>query len=461
MQRSTKLRWGLGLGAGVLVAGALAGKAVLDHAQATAQGYLFGYPLVLMEVTQRYMIEANNVPLNRMHHMRQFPDASFRSVVSPNADTLYSTASLDLSSEPVVMHIPDMQGRYYMMPIMDAWTNVYASPGSRTYPDGPRDYLIAGPGWKGEVPPGMALLQSPTNLAWMIGRITSSGPSDYAEVHAQQDGMSITPLSAWLGTSAPKQAAASWQPPAIDKRAPDQQLPKWSSTEFFTTVCNLMRANPPRSADAPALQQLRDAGLLTDTCTLDQSPLQQLGTWIGYRKVIAALNDTDNLIGKMPSYNGWRVPYDIGEYGTDYPRRAMVAKFGLGANLNEDAIYPSLRRDTEERPLSGEYRYVLHFDKAQLPAVKGFWSLTLYDQNQFFVANPINRFAIGDRDRLHYNADGSLDLYIQADAPTQPEQMANWLPAPKENFNIILRLYWPEQAILDKSWQPPAIKRLD
>ncbi|PRA73067.1 hypothetical protein CQ065_01185 [Pseudomonas sp. MYb187] len=462
MPTMAKVYWGLGLATATLVTAGLVGKSVVEQAKATADAYLFGYPLVLMDLTRRYHVQSSGVELNHLRHLRSFPDASFRSVVSPNADTLYSMAHLDLSSEPQVLSIPDMRGHYYMTPILDAWTNVFTSPGTRTTGEQPRDYLIVGPNWNGQTPGNLNVLRSPTNMAWMIGRIESRGPTDYSEINALQDRMTLQPLSTWQGNDVPKVAAAAVSnTPVKPRQAPDQQLATWTAESFFTTFCQLLGNNPARPDDTPALQKMREAGLLNADCRLQQSALQRLGSWMGFRKVVAALNDSEHLLDSLPTHNGWRIPYGIGEYASDYRRRAMVAKFGLGANTNEDAIYPTLRRDGAGQILSGAHRYVLHFDKQQLPPVKGFWSLTLYDQAQFFFANPLDRFAIGDRNALHYNPDGSLDLYIQAQAPTAKEQLTNWLPAPATNFNLMLRLYWPAQAVLDRSWLPPAIKRLD
>lgn len=456
----TKLRWGLGLGAGILLAAGLAGKSVLDQARTTADAYLFGYPLVLMELTKQHQrTQGLNAPNDFSHHLR-FPDHTFNSVVAPNADTLYSSGRLDLRGGPVVLSIPQTGGHYYMMPMLDAWTNVFASPGTRTIGEGAKTYLIAGPGWSGQAPDGMELIQAPTQMAWIIARIKSSGAKDYAEVNALQRKFKLIPLSHWQGKPSQAAAIAMVELPPLDTQvAPDQQIAGWSAETFFSTLCRLLPDNPPRNEDAPMLERLESAGLLNSGCTLTQSPLQRLGRALGYRKVLATLQESDKLLAELPRFNGWRIAYSLGEYGTRYGLRALVAKIGLGANGPEDSLYPSLRQDSEGRPLTGEQRYVLHFAEEQLPPVKGFWSLTLYNQSMRFVDNPINRYAIGDRDDLHYNPDGSLDLYIQHPQPTQPQQRTNWLPAPQGPFNLMLRLYWPKPEVLNQSWLPPQIRR--
>ncbi|MNN21800.1 hypothetical protein D3C81_1351350 [compost metagenome] len=250
------------------------------------------------------------------------------------------------------------------------------------------------------------------------------------------------------------------QLPRLDtKLPPDAQLATWSQDEFFSTLCRLLPDNPPRAADAGQLDNLRRTGLLGDGCQSGQSAWQRLGSSIGMKQVLAVLADKKGLMDKLPSYNGWRIGYDLGEFAARYNQRAVVAKIGLGANTADDAIYPNTFEDRTGQRLNGEHRYVIHFDKAELPPVKAFWSLTLYNSKQFLAANPLNRYALGDRDDLHYNADGSLDLYIQQDQPERPEQRSNWLPAPEGEFSLFLRLYWPKASVLDKKWLPPMVER--
>lgn len=457
--KSSKLRWALSLGAGLAIAIGLAGKSLYDQASATAEAYVYGYPLVIMELTKQHQVASGTSKLNGLTHHQRFPDAHFNGVVSPNVDTLYSIGHLDLRAEPVVLSIPSTVGQYYMLPILDAWTNVVASPGTRTIGDGAKTYLIAGPTWKGEVPAGMELLRLPTQLGWMIGRFKSSGPKDYAQVNAIQSKVRLQPLSAWQGRPQAHDLPDLTLHHVDPQVAPDKQLGTWSQDEFFATLCRLLPDNPPRAADTEQLANLRDSGLLSDDCTDRQSAWQRLGSRIGYQKVLAVLADKKGLMDKLAKHNGWRIGYDLGEYAERYGQRAVVAKVGLGANLAKDAIYPNTFEDGSGQRLTGEHRYVLHFAKAELPPVKAFWSLTLYDDRQLLSDNPLNRYALGDRDDLHFNPDGSLDLYIQRDQPEKPEQRANWLPAPQGDFSLFLRLYWPEAKVLDKSWVPPQVER--
>jgi len=342
MRRVSRRRWALAL-ASTVALGGLAAYRVTEQARETAQAYLFAYPLVLMELTKQHQQLMGTTSINGFRHSRRFPDASFNSVVSPNVDTLYSIVHFDLRHEPVVMSIPDTTGHYYMMPIMDAWTNVVSSPGTRTIGSAAQDFLVAGPTWQGEVPAGMQLIRIPTQLAWMIGRIKSRGPADYSEVHALQNRFRLMPLSVWQGRQSDTTPTRMAELPPLERgKGPDRQLSGWSREAFFTAFCTLLRDNPARAKDAPMLERIRAAGLLDDDCDLQHSPLQWLGSALGYRRMVALLEDRQSLMGKGKTYNGWRIGYELGEYGTRYQQRALVAKIGLGANEPDDAIYPNL-----------------------------------------------------------------------------------------------------------------------
>lgn len=447
---------------GVIAGAAWAGNTVVHQARETAQAYLYAYPLVLMELTKQHQNATGNSAVNHMQHNSTFPDADFRAVVSPNIDTLYSMSHFDLKREPVVMSIPQTDGLYYMMQVMDAWTNVVISPGTRTLDGAAQKYLIASRDWQGEVPAGLELVRVPTNLAWLLGRFRADDPDDLGPVNALRDQFSVMPLSESLSGNEPP-TPAMFSLPKLDtgvNAAADRQLTTWTRGEFFTTFCQLLAENPGTDADAPMLERIRDTGLLTDNCQPQQSWLLALGSDIGYRKVMDVIDHVNDLVAERPTYNGWRIAYDLGRYGTEYEKRAVIAKLGLGANLPEDAIYPSVRADSDKQLLNGNRRYRLHFPADALPPVRAFWSLTLYNDQQFLSDNPLNRYALGSRDNLQYNPDGSLDLFIQHQAPTDTVQKTNWLPAPAGGFNLFLRLYWPKQPALNQSWLPPIIEVL-
>lgn len=427
------------------------------------EAYVFGYPLVLMDITRQVFTNVskpgeNAAPVNQFGHKRMFPDPTMTAVVSPNADTLYSFAFLDLSRGPIVLSVPEMDGRYYLMQMMDAWTNVFAAPGTRTTGTSKGYFAITGPGWKGQLPKEVKELKSPTNMVWIIGRTQTNGKSDYAAVNTIQDQYKLTPLNSFgKHYTPPDDLPVNAQ---IDMKTPPvESIFRLDATAFFTKLNALMKNNSPAPADAGALKRLAPIavgpGLPFSLRRLDPSTANQVASSIAaaQARIIAEAKKTHG-----ESRNGWEFMGDVGHYGTNYLWRAVVAFVGLGANLPEDAIYPRATKDSEGQPLNGSRRYEIRFQKGQLPPVNAFWSITLYNDKQFFVPNPINRYAIGDRDKIEFNDDGSLTIYIQHESPGIDRE-SNWLPAPPEGFNLVMRLYWPKKEITNGSWKPPRIER--
>jgi hypothetical protein len=418
-----------------------------------SEAYLFGYPLVLMELTRQAM--DGGKPVNRFSHKTEFPDHNFRNVVRPNNDTLYSIAWLDLSEEPLVLTVPDTAGRYYVMPLMDAWTNVFATVGKRSYGTGAGEFVIVGPQWQGSTPTDMEVITAPTNMVWIIGRIQTNGRADIANVIALQQHFGLAPLSQFEQGVRPAAAVAS----EASSDDPYQQIQAMSGTEYFQLMSSLMAEQPPTEADAPMLGKLAGLGIsMTGSAPMEQpGPLDAL-------LLNLAKNLTDKGLKKSLEEgreleNGWAVQRDtIGDYGTNYAVRAAVAMIGLGALPPAEASYPNTARDSEGGLLSGDHSYRLHFPAGQTPPVNAFWSLTMYDEDGFLVANPIGRYTLGDRDKLTLNEDGSLDLLVQHDTPTTGQ--SNWLPAPKGRFALTMRLYYPKEAFLSGSWQLPAVERI-
>ncbi|HTN47816.1 MAG TPA: DUF1254 domain-containing protein [Burkholderiaceae bacterium] len=432
--------------------------------EAGAEAVAYGFPVVIMDITCRKLTNvakagAMAAPVNQFANMPTFPDASFKDVVRANVDTLYSSACLDLSKEPLVMSLPDTSGRYYLMPMLDAWTNVFASPGKRTTGTKAGHFAITGPGWSGELPKGVQELKSPTNLVWIIGRVQTNGPKDYAAVHAIQKQFTLAPLSIFDKPYTPPVGTVD---PAFDMKTPPvEQVARMSTSEFFNALARLMRENPPPAADAPVIARLAKLGIVAgekfDISRLDPAVAK------GLEKAVPTALERLRAASKTSGapVNGWRIPpMELGDYGTEYGLRAVVALVGLGANLAADAVYPSVFVDSEDGPLSGANRYVVHFDKGQEPPVQAFWSITMYDPQSFFVANKINRFAVSSWMPFKRNADGSLDLYIQKDSPGKDRE-TNWLPAPDGDFNMTLRMYWPTEkppSVIDSSWKPAGVK---
>jgi hypothetical protein len=250
--------------------------------------------------------------------------------------------------------------------------------------------------------------------------------------------------------------------PNIDMKTPPvEQLEKMNGTTFFNTLASLLKSNPPPPSEASVLAKLAKIGVVPgekfDPGKLDPSVAKGLekSVSVALEKLRTAAKETGTQV------NGWRVPPMIlGNYGTDYGARAVVALIALGANLPGDAVYPTAYVDGDGKPLNGANGYLLHFDKGETPPVNAFWSITMYNADSFFVDNPINRYAISSWMLLKRNKDGSIDIFIQRESPGKDKE-ANWLPAPADNFNLTLRMYWPKDkapSILDGTWKPPAVK---
>ena len=427
------------------------------------EAYIYFYPLVTMDVTREQINHTPGAPanslVNRFVHIRTFPPADFRAVVRPNFDTLYSSAWLDLTKEPMIVSAPDTGGRYYLLPMLDMWTDVFAVPGKRTTGTAAAHFAVVPRGWTGDLPAGVRRIEAPTPYVWIIGRTQTNGPQDYAAVNKVQDGYTITPLSQWGHGPAPAQPPLAL-PLHVTAPAPLELVNGMSPLIYFKRAVELMKMNPPHLTDWSMIARLERIGI-------------EVGRSYEPEKLDPAVQDalkkaaTDGLKAmhaKAPTLarvvNGWQMNTDtVGVYGNYYLKRAIIALVGLGVNPPEDAIYPLIVADADGKPPTGDHNYILHFSKAELPPVDAFWSVTMYDAEGFPVANAINRFALGDRDALKYNADGSLDLYVQHDDPGS-DRTANWLPSPRTGtLGLTMRLYAPKAAVLSGSWAPPPLRR--
>jgi hypothetical protein len=437
----------------------------LEEFWIATDAYIYGYPLVTLEMTRRVITnvarpEGSHAPMGQLIKLREYPNASFRDVTAPNADTLYTTAFVDVGKEPWVLSIPDMKDRYYLVPLLDGWTNVFQVPGKRTTGTGAQTYAITGPGWSGSLPAGVKQYKSSTSLVWILGRIYCTGtPADYAAVHALQDQFKLVPLSSYGKAYAPPAGTVD---PAIDMKTPVRdQVNRMDAVAFFTLLAQLMKANPPAAADAPALARFARIGLVPGR-DFDASKLKADFAGripqIAFDRIMLQFKINKD----VQDINGWTFTTKTGLYGTDYLMRALVTAIGLGANRPQDAVYPTSVKDADDRAYDGANRYVIRFDKGQTPPVQGFWSITMYDSQYFFVANPINRYAISPRQDLKSNPDGSIDIHVQKDSPGVDKE-SNWLPAPAGKFILMLRMYWPNEndpSILNGTWTIPAVRKV-
>jgi hypothetical protein len=422
------------------------------------QAYTFAYPLVLMEMTRRANTQNGSTRLvNHFVHALAFPNERFRQVIRPNADTLYSSTWLDLSQEPMLLHVPDTKGRYYVMQFMDAWTETISSPGKRTTGTGEGWFAVVGPSWKGKLPEDVQRIDCPTSTAWLIGRTQTNGPADYDFVHVIQEGYQLTPLSAYPAGQPPVALSDLAQLQSGNNVPPPVQVARMNTADFFGLFAQLLVKNPPHKEDEPIIRQLARIGIVPGK----PFPVAKLSAEVlravedGAEETAKAI-DTFDRSKLPPGKTGWTLPGRYGRYGTNYQVRALAARYFLGILAAEDAVYLSAVRDSTGNPFQGSNLYSMHFEKGATPPVRAFWSLTMYDDQGYFVANPIQRFAIGDRDALKFNADGSLDIYIQHESPGT-EKESNWLPAPAGSFNLALRMYWPHPSAISGEWTPPAV----
>ena len=431
--------------------------------------YVYLYPLITMDITRKQLTNTDKGfgrgPMNVFHNVPAYPPASDKSVVRTNYDTLYSITYLDLLKEPVVVSVPDTGGRFYILPMLDMWTDVFASAGSRTTGTQAANFLVTPPGWRPDLrdrfidefklSKNTQRIDAPTPYVWIIGRTKTDGPADYEAVRKIQAGFNVTPLSDWGKTPKPVEFKVD---PSVDmKTPPREQVDTMPAGRFFAYAAELMGQQPPHITDQPILAQMKKLGI-------------EPGKPFDFAKVdpnIARALDTAPEAGqklmdwKLPTIarvvNGWSMNTDtMGVYGNYYLKRAIVTRLGLGANLPEDAIYPLNLADEAGKPLDGSNKYTIHFDKGSTPPVNAFWSITMYDPEGNAYPNNLDRQAVSSWMPFVINVDGSLDLYFQNENPGKNKE-ANWLPSPKGGFNLTMRMYSPKAEALTGRWNPPPI----
>ncbi|HTF70169.1 MAG TPA: DUF1254 domain-containing protein [Edaphobacter sp.] len=422
--------------------------------------YIYFYPLMSMDLSRKQFTNGTDDfkgPMNTFVNVPAYPPADFKGVVRSNFDTLYSVSWLDMTKEPLVISAPDTDGRYYLLPMLDMWTDVFASPGWRTTGTKAGNFLVTPPGWKGTVPDGMTRIDAPTPYVWLIGRTKTDGPPDYEAVRKIQAGYKVTLLSEF--GKPPKPVEFKLDPSVDMKTPPKVQVDTMAGGKYFAYAAELLKLHPPHITDEPIIARMKKIGIEVgksfDISKLDPAVQKALE---------GAPQDGQKLMAwKLPTLarvsNGWSMNTDtVGVYGNYYLKRAILSQQGLGANVVEDAIYPLNLADESGKPLDGANKYTITFEKGAAPPVNAFWSITLYDQEGFQVGNVLNRFAVSSWMPFKYNSDGSLDLYFQNESPGK-DMEANWLPAPKGPFNLTMRLYAPKSEALTGKWNPPPVTK--
>ncbi len=432
--------------------------------------YIYGYSLITTEITRVQMSnvpteEELRAPMGKFINVKRYPPADFRGVSAPNADTLYSIAWVDLT-EPQVFSHPDMGDRFYLFEMTDLWMIDFDAPGTRTTGGAKANYLLTGPDWKGQVPNDLKQIPVTTKYMVILGRIYADGSDeDYKKVNALQNQLSLTPLSSWGKEYSYKAPAVNPTPGFSMTDKPQEVINNMDISSYFTLMTKLLgTVAPAQPEDARILARMAKIGLIPgqpfDVSSFPEdirAAIRQAG-----KHAMAKISANQKNMGSIE--NGWTISKGLGIYGTDYLKRATVAAFGWPANREKDAVYSYTFDDNSGVKLNGANRYTLTFTKGGLPPVRGFWSITMYeiDNGWWFVPNALNKFTVSERNSLKYNPDGSLTLYFQNENPGSDKE-ANWLPAPKGDFLLMLRMYWPNEndpSILNNTWKPPVVVKV-
>jgi len=432
--------------------------------------YLWGWPLVyvynqrtaLTKVPEAVLLNGALplAPMNQVVMLTGYIDPAERYIGDPNQDVVYGLGYLSLEAEPVVVQVPDFGDRFWTLPVYDARTDQISELGLQ-YGTKPGFYMIVGPNWKGATPPGIAgVVRSSTDFGIAMPRIfMNDTPEDHAAIQPVLSQILYYPLSQFDG----KMKTKDWgKLPVVHKKG---KPAKYSSTQppwvdpatFFDELPTVMKQIPPMPGEEALYRQI---GSVLDAAAKDPEVMKTLRE--------AAFAADPELIAPMmqwryngqPAGNGWTSPANNGAFGTDYYHRTGAVKADPYDNKRNETMYFYTDNDSQLRQLVGTASYTVTFAKGELPPVKGFWSLTMYDPEHFFAANPLGRYALGTKNKsLKYNSDGSLTIYLGTKSPGKAKE-TNWLPAPSGNFSLWIRAYWPDQAILDGTWKPPVVSRL-
>lgn len=437
-----------------------------DLGKLAAEAFFYGFALVAnnTEVARFVTSGMGSVPptpFNSFGHAKQLagPNDTF---VTVNNDTLYSIAPIDLSAGPLVLHVPDTNGRYYVLQFVDAWSNNFAYVGKRATGTREGEFLLVPPGWAGKPPEGMRVIHAPTRIFTIVGRNAVDGAADIPNVLELQKGFTLRPLE----NQAPKGM------PVPDPNVP-QDLKFWEELRVW------MQAFPPSDADQEYEKKFVPLGLLSETSPyVNADPALAAVLKGGYAAGAAKMEEL--IKGGADTVNGWRMTMHTFDYNLDffeigassdpmwqiktrpeaYVMRTIAARAGLWGNHAYEAAYAMTYVDDKGEQLNGAHKY--EFKLSPPPPVDAFWSVTMYNVPKFYlVPNAINRYSIGDRTAgLKTNADGSVTIYMQKDSPGA-DKASNWLPTPEGDFRPTMRMYQPGQAIFDGEWRPPAIVRVD
>lgn len=420
-----------------------------------AEAYVAGYPLLVSLRTMQQL--GGLLGVNSLFWQSELSGPQSRVVVAPNRDTLYSIAVLDLRAEPMALTLPEVTDRYFTYQFLDTWTESFAYVGTRATGGRAGTWVVVPPGWEGEVPDGVEVLESSTPLVFLLGRFLVDDEADVADVAAIGEKATLEPLSALTGDDAPPPPPRLGEPPGAAQAIP-------IDATFFDELGDALALNPaPTSTQRDVFARVEALGVGPGEHPTEDGPAEQVevldeGAVRGDERIGEAMAERGDLV------NGWAANLDVGRYGDDLDLRAVVARVGWGANIPEEAVYPVARTDSEGEPLHGASSYRITFPPGEVPPVEAFWSLSVYGGDMFFVEHPSGRYAIGDRTpQLTYGRDGSLELVLSATEPAAPAGggPVNWLPVPDGRFVLMLRLYLPGTPVLEGGYEYPPIERID
>jgi len=429
--------------------------------QEAEEFYDYAYPLVMMKISQDAMLSSplrkKGGQLNKFIMFKKLAQPKNTAVVLGNRNTLYCVGWLDLSEGPVLFEIPNMGERYFVMPLIDAWTNTFKSIGSRTTGQSAQKYFLTLDNYSGEVPTGYTAVKCPTSMVWITGRIQSDNDEDALLVNKLQDQYILESYRASLGKNDPLE---NYNPvfKAIEVKKPVPFSLAMSTENFYDTFFDMLSKNPSATKDTDFLSKY---SFMTNQNGLTFSKLDKDTQEILKTGLLAEQKEFSDIFyaGKNQTTT-WNFNIEeMGTWGTNYSRRAYYAVWGIGANIPQDAAYGTSQLDMNLEQLVGVNTYKLSFPAGKTPQVGGFWSVTAYNNNGYLEKNNENRYATGSNMPLKHNEDGSLDLYLSSTLP-QGISTYNWIPTPKGTFKITFRMYWPKETILNGSYSLPNIKKI-
>lgn len=415
--------------------------------------YVYTFPLVLMDATETSATNTEEVttekaPVNQFIHSIALADAQFKTVVTPNMDTIYSQVWYDLSEEPMVYELPETD-RFCKVQVLDGWTNTAA------VLDKAGAYAITLSTWEGELPKGVTRIDVPTSMAWSITRIILSGEENLPNVYAIQEKMKLMPLSDYISGDTYESPRGSYS--EENDYIPVDKVLSMDPITFFNKANELMVKNSPAAADKEMLEKIAAVnigpGMEFDTSVLTGDVAENWKTMLTEIQ-LKLIKEGQKFSKKLGQWDYFGEP--IGDFNTEYAYRALVALAGLGANTVKVALYPKIEQDADGNTLTGEKSYILHFESYPQVLEGGFWSVTAYGDDDFLIDNPIDRYCINDRSGLKVK-DDSVDVILSKDAP---EDTTNWLPVGDGGFHLYMRIYTPDMDALE-TWTAPTITEID